>query len=552
MNIITSLRNWWQSLIAPQQTVVDVEARRQSKLLSSFIVIFLMFALLIYPLGILFNAYNPDFIYLTMLLIILSVWSIAYQNSKAGNIQRAAQLFTTSLTIGILAIVLISTEPGAATLANYLVLPILFSSLYLSRFFTYMLLTSSVITLTIGTLISDTRILEELPALYLMLATVIFITVIQHLKNIEHDRQASLRVSENRYRSLFETISDGIVVHHDGDIIDVNPAFEKLYDVKRKDMIGTSILQFVINDDQIDKWEHFQYQHNEPYEILTKTPQGKEIPVEIIGNSYADQDKQVHVVTIRDIAERSRIEQRRLELRLKEEQLKVMKRFVNNASHDLRTPMSVMQSSLYLLAKATTDERRTHYLNNLETQVNHMTQIITNLITMAKFDENPQLTRKPDDLNVIVAENLLEWQSSARRKNIEIHFQKDPHLPKALIDDESIKRVIDQLILNAVSHTPFGGQVFVRTFVEGQYAVFEVQDEGSGIDKETQKQIFERFYRGDAARNPATGGMGLGLTISKEIIDAHQGFIDVQSESDKGSLFRIRLPIAKQLDGCTT
>ena len=115
-----------------------------------------------------------------------------------------------------------------------------------------------------------------------------------------------------------------------------------------------------------------------------------------------------------------------------------------------------------------------------------------------------------------------------------------PYIPA---NHEALQRAISNIVLNALAYTPEGGQITVSTAFENQQIAIRVTDTGIGIPPEDVPHIFERFYRADKARNTDKGGMGLGLSISRQIVQAHHGTIDVMSTPDQGSVFTIRLPV---------
>ena len=134
-------------------------------------------------------------------------------------------------------------------------------------------------------------------------------------------------------------------------------------------------------------------------------------------------------------------------------------------------------------------------------------------------------------------------QPDAAPKNIELTLSApvDPHLP---VDPTRIAQLLGNLISNAVKFTPEDGKVEVTLAVEGNEAVLSVSDTGIGILDADQERIFERFFRTEAATRRMIPGSGLGLTISKAIVEAHQGTITVRSDEDQGSTFTVRLPLA--------
>ena len=152
------------------------------------------------------------------------------------------------------------------------------------------------------------------------------------------------------------------------------------------------------------------------------------------------------------------------------------------------------------------------------------------------------ITEKTDATKMIkeIAETM---QASADLKRIKIKIDIQGKIPDLLIDSERIKQVLMNLVDNAIKFSPDGSTINVKTRKEKEDVLFEVQDFGRGIPKNEQKKIFERFYQVDSGIDRKFGGVGLGLTISKKIIDTYGGQISVDSTLGKGSSFKFTLPL---------
>lgn len=207
-----------------------------------------------------------------------------------------------------------------------------------------------------------------------------------------------------------------------------------------------------------------------------------------------------------------------------------------------------MNTSLYLLRRKSNDlgEAATH-VDTLDMQLAHLTRLLEDLFAMSRLDE-PELymERALLDLDQLVTRIIQELGPDAARKKQQLRFDASGRLPSVLADQVDLRRAITHLVANALSYTPAGGQITVRTRLEKQNVIVEVQDTGIGIDPQDLPHIFERFYRADLARQTETGGSGLGLAIVQKIIENHSGTIDVESQLGAGSTFRICLPLPSQ------
>ena len=221
--------------------------------------------------------------------------------------------------------------------------------------------------------------------------------------------------------------------------------------------------------------------------------------------------------------------------------------FVADASHELRTPLSVLKLSVEAVQNDNEQKLSPFSLQVLEDmniEVTRMTQLVSDLLKLARADAGViNIIKEKFDL-VIVAETLIRSvKPLATAKNITLSLTGASEL-NVMADKERINQLLVILIDNAIKYTPSEGQITINLTRQGgskPTAVIKLKDTGDGISKEEQKLIFERFYRSDKART--CGGTGLGLSIAKWIVDVHNGKVEVESEPGKGSTFTITLPI---------
>jgi two-component system sensor histidine kinase VicK len=133
---------------------------------------------------------------------------------------------------------------------------------------------------------------------------------------------------------------------------------------------------------------------------------------------------------------------------------------------------------------------------------------------------------------------------SAKQKNQSLSVEVNGEIPGINADKDRIEQVIVNIVNNAIKYTPDNGKIVVTLSKDDQYVVIKVTDSGMGIPKEDLPRLFERFYRVDKARSRAMGGTGLGLSIAKQIVEAHNGYINIDSEYGKGTEVSINLPCA--------
>jgi signal transduction histidine kinase len=225
------------------------------------------------------------------------------------------------------------------------------------------------------------------------------------------------------------------------------------------------------------------------------------------------------------------------------------RQFTADASHELKTPLTIMKGEVELALKSEGSiEGMKEVLTSALEEIDRMTNIVTNLLDLARVDVDRGASSKSevrlDDIVIGQFERALKL-SVERGVALELTECK---AAAVLGDPISIGQVIFNLIDNAIKYTHEGGKVEVSLKSEGDSAVVMVSDTGVGIGAEDIPHLFDRFYRVDKARTREAGGAGLGLSICKNIVEAHGGRIEVRSEPGEGSTFSVYLPIVESVD----
>ena len=221
--------------------------------------------------------------------------------------------------------------------------------------------------------------------------------------------------------------------------------------------------------------------------------------------------------------------------------------FVQNASHELKTPLATMKLLLenLIYQPDMPSELRAEFMQDMNHEIDRLSGIITDLLTLTKMDsEETAIKHEKFDFTelCIGAVHALQPAAEKNRLTLTMDVAKDVTLQG---DESKLGQVIYNLIDNAIKYTPEGGSVFVTMKTDGRNAVFAVRDTGVGIPEEDAKHIFDRFYRVDKARSRETGGTGLGLSIVRQMVQLHRGEIKVDSVFGKGSTFTVTLPLRK-------
>lgn len=221
---------------------------------------------------------------------------------------------------------------------------------------------------------------------------------------------------------------------------------------------------------------------------------------------------------------------------------KMQKRFIADASHELKTPIAVIKGMVEILNRDDFDDQVTQreFLEQIEMEINRLDMLVKDLLQLSRLSmSNVLLKREKTDVTVVIDTCVKSLHKKAEKKGIAIVCEYESH-DHVFCDPNRMDQVIINLLGNAIDYSD-GGTITLRTKKEGIYYVIEVRDEGHGISIKDQEKIFERFYRVDNDRSRQSGGSGLGLAIVKSIIEAHGGKIEVESELDQGTTFRILL-----------
>jgi signal transduction histidine kinase len=213
--------------------------------------------------------------------------------------------------------------------------------------------------------------------------------------------------------------------------------------------------------------------------------------------------------------------------------------------HDLRTPLASVRVIVEALADDVVEDPETvsRYLETAKEQVHSLSLLLDDLFEMAQIDAGGiQLERHPNSICDLISDTLEAFSALAERQGIALQGAAPPESDPILMDVGKIGRVLNNLLENALRHTPEGGTVRVVAVPGEDCVQVEVRDSGEGILTADLPHVFERFYRGEKSRSRATGGSGLGLAIASGIVEAHGGRIGVESAVDQGTRIWFTLP----------
>jgi two-component system, OmpR family, phosphate regulon sensor histidine kinase PhoR len=241
------------------------------------------------------------------------------------------------------------------------------------------------------------------------------------------------------------------------------------------------------------------------------------------------------VLVLHDITELKRLEGLR-------------QQFVANVSHELKTPLSSIKAYTETLLNGALEDPQhaRHFLTRIDDQASRLHELILDLLSLARIESGQaalEITNLP--IRKVVEACLADHEERGRSGGLTIENLVTESTLMVRADEEALLQILGNLIDNAIKYTPTGGSITIRCREEADEAVIEVADTGVGIEPEHHGRLFERFYRVDKARSRELGGTGLGLAIVKHLCQAMQGTVSVQSEPGRGSIFGVRLPLAR-------
>jgi PAS domain S-box-containing protein len=371
---------------------------------------------------------------------------------------------------------------------------------------------------------------------------------------------------ERRFRQLLEAAPDAIIeVSADGKIVLINRVAEEMFGYLRDELLGQSVDKLVP-----DAIRQQHYRHRDSYlenprtrpmgtglELHARRRDGILFPVEISLSPIQTEGGMHITAVIRDVSERKRAEKevRRLqqqytaELEARNREIERANRlkseFLASMSHELRTPLHTIIGFSELLQEGhdgVLGEAQTRFVNHIHRDSEHLLELINDVLDLSKIEAG-QLTLKRETYPLArsIDEALDAIRPGAALKRITIEKRGEG---KFLVDADPlrVKEMLYNLLSNAVKFTPEGGQVWIEAVEDAGFVRVTVGDTGIGIPPEEQENIFDKFYQVGNTTRGVREGTGLGLSITKELVQIHGGWIELESTPGEGSRFTFTLP----------
>ncbi len=343
------------------------------------------------------------------------------------------------------------------------------------------------------------------------------------------EKLSEVSTQKKQIETILLHITDGIIAFNmEGEIILINPAAKKFLSIRPEDNTFEDIFKKFKLDINMEKVIYL--------ENWTSTEQRIQVEDKFMNVFFApfrnESDRPDGViVVIQDITEHVKLDDMQKEL-------------VADVSHELKTPItSIMGYADTLLEGEYDKETQDKFLNVIATEARRMAKLVTDLLTLSRYDNNKKRTQKEAfDLGELVKKCQDKLAIEIKKKNHKVNCFVTADVPPVYADKYDIERVVLNILTNSIKYTKDGGEIKIYVGFVYNDAYIKIFDNGIGIPEDDLSRIFERFYRVDKARTREMGGTGLGLSIAKEILDKNGGSIDIKSVVGQGTEVVIRIP----------
>jgi PAS domain S-box-containing protein len=369
-----------------------------------------------------------------------------------------------------------------------------------------------------------------------------------------------LEASEIRYRRLFEAAHDGILILSTSTrrIIDVNPFMLKLLDYPREHFLGKELWEIgIFRDKEANQNAMVELQENGSIrfeDMPLQDRDGHRHPVEIVANVYQEDRRTVIQCNIRDIGERVQFERERETLLANEQASRLEAESANRSkdlflatlSHEVRTPLSAILGWATILRRGKYNEADVREgMEVIERNCKAQVQLIEDVLDVSRIVSGKmQLQIDRCELSEVIKAAIEVVGPAAAAKHIRFETDLDPAASRASCDVHRLRQVLWNLLANAVKFSATGKVVRITLTCQRSTARIQVSDEGQGISPEFLPHVFDRFRQAESSTRRKHGGLGLGLSIVKHIVELHGGTVDAASAGEgRGAIFTVNLPV---------
>jgi PAS domain S-box-containing protein len=376
------------------------------------------------------------------------------------------------------------------------------------------------------------------------------------IEDITERQQAEVAVqtSEVRYRRLFETAKDGILIldADTGKILDANPFMVEMLGYSHVEFLGKELWEIGLFSDKSENEAAFRELQQHGYvrydHLPLETHSGKQVDVEFISNVYQVDHRHVAQCNIRDISERSRLERQTKE---QAEELSDLHRrkdeFLAMLSHELRNPLAPISNAVQMLRLQQRSENllQQQARTIIERQVGLLKHLVDDLLEVSRITTGRvQLRQERVVVSGIVEVAVETVRPLLDQRRHELTVALPPEAVWVNADAARLEQVIANLLANAAKYTVEGGHIWLAVQREGNACVVRVRDTGVGIAPELLPRIFDLFTQAERSLDRSQGGLGIGLALVQRLTQLHGGTVEAYSALGQGSEFVVRLPVA--------
>jgi PAS domain S-box-containing protein len=363
------------------------------------------------------------------------------------------------------------------------------------------------------------------------------------LLNILEDAEAARKRAEeekNKTISIIKNFSDGLIVLDEQNKISlINSQAEKFFEIKEGEILRTSFSDFSKSPFLFSLADIFKGELKEIFRKEISLRENLILEVSAV-QIKGDSGPAGFLIISHDISREKTVE------RMKSE-------FVSISAHQLRTPLAAIKWTLTMLLDGDAGplgQKQKEMLEKTQISNERMIRLVNDLLDVSRIEEGRNAYKFTlEDIEPIVEILFKSYKGEAERRQIHYEFKRPfSKMPKILIDSEKIKLAVQNLIENAIRYCRAGDKVTVALKYDKKEIEVAVSDTGIGVPQEQQKRIFTKFFRSENALRLETEGSGLGLFISKNIVESHKGRIWFESAENKGSTFHIAIPIQKEFE----
>ncbi len=366
-----------------------------------------------------------------------------------------------------------------------------------------------------------------------------FNNMTKRLQQFEQSALRKLMAEKNRFITIVRNISDPLIVMDSNyKIVLLNNASELFFSISEEKSSGRHFLEIIRNGELFDHISSaFEAKEEHKGKIIFIKSDDEEYYLNVVVTTVKDLEKNSIgiIVLLQNVTSLKQLEKLRTE-------------FIATISHEFKTPLTSIMMGTDLLLNGgmgdLTDDQKS-ITAAIKEDGEKLSNLVSDLLELSKVESGKAIYRiLPCSISVIIEESVKQFYQHAEKKNVTLDFNADEDLPKVLADFEKITWVLNNLISNALKYTSIGDDILVSAFVQGHEMHISVKDSGVGIPDEYKDRIFDKFVQ-VKGNDLEVRGTGLGLSVAKEIVEAHGGRIWCESKLDLGSCFTFTLKLSR-------